>query len=123
LLHLMSLMESVWVYLQFGISLFLCWWGTSCQIQQYLLLIFYFKIPHVLMSVTQIYKTPTEASSLVLYITTHVYRHYTAIISVLCNNHKNLLSILTTLLFVCFSSSAARHGLWPPRNTRFLDHT
>jgi hypothetical protein len=24
---------------------------------------------------------------------------------------------------VCFSGSAAEHGLWPPRTTRFHDHT
>jgi hypothetical protein len=25
--------------------------------------------------------------------------------------------------FCCFSGSAAQRGLWPPRNTMFLDHT
>jgi len=106
LLHLMSLMEIVWVYLQSGIPLFPCWWGDSCQIQQYLLLILYCSIPCVLISVTQIYKTPTEAFlSLVPYIKTYVCWHYKTIISVTCNNYKNLLSILTTLVikFVEFS--------------------
>ena len=55
LLHLMSLMETVWVYLQSGISVFPSWWGDSCQIQQCLLLILYCNIPCVLISVTQIY--------------------------------------------------------------------
>jgi hypothetical protein len=26
-------------------------------------------------------------------------------------------------LFIIFSGSAAQRGLWPPRHTRFLDHT
>jgi hypothetical protein len=58
---LMSLMETVWLYLQSGISLFPCRWGASCQIQQCLLLILYCSSPCVLISFTQIYKIPTEA--------------------------------------------------------------
>jgi hypothetical protein len=40
---------------------------------------------------------------------------------------KQLLNLCTNtgllLLFICLSGSAAQSELWPPRHTRFLDHT
>jgi hypothetical protein len=31
--------------------------------------------------------------------------------------------LIAICFFVCFSASVAQHGLWPPRTTRFRDHT
>jgi hypothetical protein len=34
-----------------------------------------------------------------------------------------IIMIMIIIIIIIFSGSAAQRGLWPPRHTRFLDHT